>query len=431
MKRITLNMKTRILLILLIVTCSLAATVIRTDAQDKFKLKPGAQGKICLGCHTTFSERLKNAFVHTPLKQGECIGCHSPHTSSHGKLLAADTSKICYTCHEAVIPEKSKSSHKVVAEGGCVKCHDPHAAANKFNLKLAGNKLCVECHKELGDAIDKAKRKHKPVSAGCLTCHDPHGSTAALHLLKKDVPGLCKDCHQTDKPFFLKAHQNYPVANARCTVCHNPHGSSRSALLYDTVHVPVANKMCNQCHEEPTSATPFKTKKTGFELCRGCHYDMVNSALSKNRIHWPLVDRRGCLNCHNPHASKQAALLNGNSMTSVCGGCHQDTITRQEKALSKHNPVEQGMCTTCHSPHASDNVLLLKEKDVIALCSTCHDFTHHSSHPIGEKAIDPRNKNLTLDCLSCHKSHGSDQKRLAHFQFGMDLCVQCHEQLKR
>ncbi|MGE5172524.1 MAG: cytochrome c3 family protein, partial [Betaproteobacteria bacterium] len=354
-------MKTRILLTLLVITCSLTVAVIRSDAQDKFKLKPGAQGKICLSCHTAFSEKLKNAFVHTPLKRGECIGCHSPHTSSHGKLLASDTNTICSTCHDAVIPEKAKSSHKVVAEGGCVKCHDPHASANKFNLKLAGNKLCVECHKELGEAIDKAKRKHKPVTSGCLNCHDPHGSTAAPQLLKKDVPGLCKDCHQTDKPFFRTVHQNYPVANSRCTMCHNPHGSARSAMLYDTVHVPVANKMCNQCHEEPTSATPFKTKKAGFELCRGCHYDMVNAALSKNRIHWPVVDRRGCLNCHNPHASKKPALLNRDSMTSLCGSCHKDTITRQEKALSKHNPVQGGMCTTCHSPHASDMALLLNQ----------------------------------------------------------------------
>ncbi len=429
MKRIKANMKTRIFLILMVIMCSLTV-VCTAGAQDKFKLKPGAQGKICLECHSGFSDKLKSAFVHTPLKQGECIGCHSPHTSSHGKLLAADTGKICYTCHAEVIPEKAKSSHKVVAEGNCIKCHDPHGAANKYNLKLAGNKLCVECHKELGAAIDKAKHKHKPVASGCLTCHDAHGSSTALHLLKKDAPGLCKDCHPTDKPFFRNVHQNYPVANSRCTMCHNPHGSSRSALLYENVHVPVANKLCNQCHEAPTSATPFKTKKTGFELCRGCHYDMVNSALSKNRIHWPLVDQQGCLNCHNPHASKQASLLNGDSLTGLCGGCHKDTITRQEKALSKHNPVEAGMCTTCHSPHASDTALLLNES-VIKLCSSCHDFSKHSSHPIGEKALDPRNKNLSLDCLSCHKSHGSSQKRLAHFQFGMDLCVQCHEQLKR
>ncbi len=424
-------MKFWICLTVLISTCFLTIAVDRSDAQNKFRLKPGAEGKICLGCHSTFSEKLKNTFVHTPLRQGECIGCHSPHTSSHGKLLATDTGAICSTCHASVIPDKAKSSHKVVTEGNCVKCHDPHAAANKFNLKLSGNKLCLDCHKELGDSLDKAKRKHKPVTSGCLNCHNPHGSATALHLLKKDVPGLCKDCHQTDKPFFVKVHQNYPVADSNCTSCHNPHGSMRSALLYDTVHVPVANKMCNQCHEDPTSSTPFKTKKTGFELCRGCHYEMVNAALSKNRIHWPLIDHRGCLNCHSPHASKRAALLKQDSMTSLCGSCHKDTITRQEKALSKHNPVQEGMCTTCHSPHASDNVLLMKEAKIIDLCSTCHDFTHHSSHPIGEKATDPRNKNLTLDCLSCHKSHGSDQKRLMHFQFGTDLCVQCHQEMKR
>jgi DmsE family decaheme c-type cytochrome len=423
-------MKARTLLIVLGVACSLAVAVVGSDAKDAFKLKPGAQGKTCLGCHVTFSEKLKSGFVHTPLKQGECIGCHNPHTSSQGKLLSAKTGEICYSCHAAVIPDRAKSSHKVVADGGCIKCHDPHAAANKFNLKLAGEKLCLECHKELGDAIGKAKRKHKPVTQGCLTCHDPHGSAAALHLLKKDVPGLCKDCHKTDKPFFVKSHQNYPVANSQCTSCHNTHGSSKSSLLYDTVHVPVANKMCNQCHDEPTSPTPFKTKKSGFELCRGCHYDMVNAALSRNRIHWPMVDQRGCLNCHSPHASKKGALLKVDSMTRLCGNCHKDTIARQEKALSKHSPVEGGMCTTCHSPHASDTTLLLNQP-VLELCTTCHDFSKHSSHPIGEKALDPRNKNLPLDCLSCHMSHGSEQKRLAHFQFGMDLCVQCHEQLKR
>lgn len=431
MKRIPTDMKFRILLTVLVVICSLAVAIARSDAKDNFKLKPGAQGKVCLGCHSTFAEKIKNTYVHTPLRQGECIGCHSPHTSSHDKLLAADSSKICYTCHAGVIPEKAKSSHKVVAEGGCVKCHDPHAAANKFNLKLSGNKLCLDCHKELGDAIGKVKYRHNPVTSGCLTCHDPHGSAAGPALLKKDVPGLCKNCHQTDKPFFQKAHQNYPVANARCTSCHNPHGSSMRALLYDTVHVPVANKMCNQCHEEPTSAAPLKTRKAGFELCRGCHYEMVNAALSKNRIHWPVVDHRGCLNCHNPHASKKPALLKQDSMTKLCGSCHQDTIARQEKAVSKHNPVQEGMCTTCHDPHASDTVLLLTQPKVVDLCGSCHDFAHHSSHPIGEKALDPRNKNLSLDCLSCHKSHGSDQKRLTHYQFSMDLCVQCHQEMKR
>lgn len=424
-------MKIKICVIAIVVACSVTVAFVRSEAQGKFKLKPGAQGALCLDCHTAFAKKLKSAHVHTPLKKGECVGCHSPHASDHGRLLSADPGRICSECHAAVIPEKAKSSHKVVADGNCVKCHDPHAADSRYNLKVAGNKLCSECHKELGTAAQKAKYRHSPVKAGCLSCHDPHGSAAAPALLKKDVPGLCKGCHQTDKPFFRKVHENYPVADAQCTSCHNPHGSNKRALLYDTVHAPVANRVCNQCHESPTSPTPFKTKKAGFELCRGCHYDTVNAALSKNRIHWPLVDRQGCISCHSPHASKQSALLKQDTMTNLCRTCHQDTIERQEKAVSKHNPVDTGMCMVCHFPHASDNVLLFNQEDVNELCGTCHDFSHHSTHPIGEKTLDPRNKNLSLDCLSCHKAHGSDQKRLTHFQFGTDLCVQCHQELKR
>src|SRR5512147_2316999 len=95
------------------------------DNTQKFKLKPGASGKLCLNCHGNFQEKLKKSFVHTPLKKGDCTGCHNPHTSSHGKLLASDTQKICSSCHETMIPSGARSTHKVVVEGNCMKCHDP------------------------------------------------------------------------------------------------------------------------------------------------------------------------------------------------------------------------------------------------------------------------------------------------------------------
>ena len=38
--------------------------------QNKFKLKPDAKGKLCLSCHDNFKEKLKNRFVHTPVKTG-------------------------------------------------------------------------------------------------------------------------------------------------------------------------------------------------------------------------------------------------------------------------------------------------------------------------------------------------------------------------
>ena len=83
-------------------------------AQNKFKLKPDAKGKLCLSCHDNFKEKLKNQFVHTPVKTGECSECHNPHTSSHGKLLDEDPNKICNKCHEGIVPKNPRAVIKLL-----------------------------------------------------------------------------------------------------------------------------------------------------------------------------------------------------------------------------------------------------------------------------------------------------------------------------
>ena len=416
--------------------------------QNKFKLKPGAQGKLCLECHDNFKEKLKNQFIHTPVKSGECSECHDPHTSAHGKLLSEDTNKVCFKCHEGIISKNPKSSHKIVVEGNCVKCHDPHGSNNKFVLLKAGNELCVGCHKNIGETVTKVKFKHNPVEKGCINCHDPHASAKANHLLKNDLVALCVSCHQTDRPNFLKLHMNYPVAKSDCSSCHDAHGSNRAGILFDNVHAPVANKACNQCHEASTSPDALKTKKAGFELCRGCHSGMMNDTFNKNQVHWPLVDKVGCLNCHEPHASKQKKLMMGD-MKAVCGKCHSDTMESQEKLAERekqenaaakgrvikgaltHNPIQEGNCEGCHASHASDNAFLLKQPSIIKLCEACHDWSKHTNHPMGEKIIDSRNKNMKMQCLSCHRSHGTGYRYMIPFPTVTDLCVQCHKQYKR
>ncbi len=423
-----MNLRHRLLPLLFIAVVLFAAGP--AYSQEQFNLKPGAKGKICLGCHAAFQDKLKSAFVHTPVRIGECTGCHSPHTSSHGKLLAAEPNRVCYRCHKDMVPDNAVSSHRVVVEGNCVKCHDPHASSNRNNLLKAGNELCFGCHKEMGEAVGKVKFKHPPVENGCLNCHDPHASTKADFLLRDGVPSLCVKCHQTNKPLFTQKHMNYPVASARCTTCHNPHGSNKTGILYDTVHPPVAQRMCGQCHEDPNSKTPFATKKAGFELCRGCHSTMINDALAKNKLHWPVLSKKGCLNCHNPHASSQAGLLK-EPMVKLCGTCHADTIRRQEQSVTKHPPVQEGNCTACHQPHSSDNGMLLQKANIVELCGTCHDWQKHSTHPVGEKYTDPRNKNQIVQCLSCHRAHGTQYKTMIPFPTVTDLCIQCHEQFKR
>src|SRR6266496_5087913 len=213
----------RLFVVLALAAALLAGSTVWA-APPNFKLKKGAEGKLCLDCHAgQLDDILKRPFVHTPVRSRECTGCHNPHASDHGKLLAGDASKACASCHD-MVPAKARSTHKPLAEKGCTGCHDPHASAFKFNLVKGGNDLCASCHKGIADAAAKAKVKHRPIEQrGCVACHDPHGSAKASSLLSSDVPGLCVGCHKTDNPLFASKHQGYPVAKARCTACHARH----------------------------------------------------------------------------------------------------------------------------------------------------------------------------------------------------------------
>jgi DmsE family decaheme c-type cytochrome len=398
--------------------------------KDRFNLKPGARGKVCLSCHDSFGKKVKEKYIHTPVRKGKCTGCHSPHASDHGKLLSANPAKICASCHTKIVPKDAKSTHRVVEEGKCISCHDPHGGKVKFNLVKGGNELCFTCHKKLGESVKSVKFSHNPVKRSCGICHDPHGSKKADHILKKDVPGLCKRCHKVNSKTFSSRHKNYPVGKADCTSCHNPHGSNVAGLLYDNVHRPVAVGKCKQCHVSPTSQKPFRTKKAGYDLCRGCHFKMFNETFSKNRVHWPLVSEKSCLSCHTPHASSHGSLMK-EDMASLCANCHEDSVKRGKEATSKHEPLIDGNCTSCHNPHGADRTFLLADKSVINLCGECHDWNEHTSHPVGKKIVDQRNQNITVSCISCHDAHGSKGKHMFYFLKTNDLCTQCHKQLRR
>lgn len=420
----------KILASALLIPLSVLSAAECAQGADKYKLKEGAKGKICLTCHAVFQEKMKEPFVHTPLKRGECSGCHNPHTSSRKKLLDDTVERMCQRCHPSLTGTGAASVHTVVSEGKCVKCHDPHAAENKNNLLAAGNALCFGCHKDMAGIAPAVKHQHHPAVKDCLTCHTPHASVEAGHLLKDSVPRLCTKCHKTDRPVFVKQHMNYPVEKSVCTNCHNAHGSNQKGILYDTVHKPVASRMCSQCHEDPGSANPLKIRKSSSELCRGCHGLVVKAAFDKKRLHWPLADRKSCQHCHNPHASREKGLLIA-SQAKLCGACHSDSREQMTKAKSQHDPVKEGSCTACHLPHSSDNPQLLIRPGLTDVCGTCHDWSKHSNHPMGEKFRDLRNRNLAVDCSSCHRSHGADHKRMLLQPTVTEVCVQCHEKLRR
>ena len=403
---------------------------LNVQAQNPYKLKPGADGELCLTCHEAFLEKMKLRHIHSPISEGQCSECHNPHASKHGDLLNAEPQRICLTCHDDLLPNGVESIHEVVAQGSCTDCHDPHASRNRNLLISSGEDLCFECHGEVEKAVKEASVVHEPAEDGCLDCHGPHVSTQAPSLLSAGEPDLCLDCHDSSDPGFSKGHLDYPVSSARCSVCHDPHGSNRSALLKDNVHNPVAKRMCGQCHKGDAQPGMIPAAEMGLEGCRECHRKTVDVMLKSANVHWPVLDKEGCLTCHDPHASGQANLLS-EPMLELCGNCHASVITRQQAAKVKHEPVMDGDCIACHAPHSSDNLYLFTESSDIEVCAKCHEYQKHSTHPIGQEVQDPRNTNVTLDCSSCHRAHGTQYDHMFPFATYTFLCVQCHTDMRR
>ena len=84
-----------------------------------------------------------------------------------------------------------------------------------------------------------------------------------------------------------------------------------------------------------------------------------------------------------------------------------------------------------HDPHSAELPLMLTSANGIELCGTCHAWQRHASHPIGGGKKDPRNANLSLECASCHRAHGTEYAHMIPFPKTSDLCTKCHEQYRR
>jgi predicted CXXCH cytochrome family protein len=410
-----------------------------TPEEAAFKLKPGASGQECLRCHEGFEAELKKSHLHPLVKSRQCTGCHVPHASDHESLLTAAPTALCLECHANVVPEQSRSVHDIVAEGKCEQCHDSHGSDYPNTLKKPGNELCFECHQDIANEATQARFKHNPVTMenGCLNCHQPHAAADQQHLLRAAPPSLCLSCHKTGDASFQARHQNYPVRDSDCSSCHSPHGSDHRGLLQETVHRPVMEDACDSCHNAPDSGQPLGIKQEGTQLCRQCHQQWFDKTLNKKRIHWPMAGEDSCSRCHSPHASRNKALLS-HPTDQVCGQCHGDTVELQQAAAAKPDkkdicePVKQGNCTACHAPHSADQPLLFDGKSSIEQCGRCHEWETHSSHPIGEKVVDPRNVNETMECLSCHRGCGTvDNPVMLDFPTIYDLCVSCHVDRRR
>jgi predicted CXXCH cytochrome family protein len=341
--------------------CSVCHAEARKGHPNKDKKNPDfklvAVGKaLCDKCHQEKPvDRFE--FKHTPVKRGECIGCHDPHQSDAPKQLKKKkTSDLCYMCHKNTQQVK-KFLHGPVASGDCNVCHNPHSSPNPHQLEARGNDACFLCHEDRKAEFTR-KSVHKPVTESCANCHDSH-SSGYKFLLKNDTVSLCFSCHTKIQEHVKNAKvQHGAIKQGTCTACHTPHSSDYVRQL----------------------------KLSTKQICYSCHKEIGSRVLASKSLHGP-VQQDDCYACHDTHGSDNTKILKKyfpaefymeykTENYAICWDCHNKDMALTEVTTTLtgfrngsrnlhyfHVNQKKGRsCKACHEMHAGDQEKHIRDK---------------------------------------------------------------------
>ena len=249
---------------------------------DNAMLIKGQIPQLCFSCHKDIQKTASDAKVkHLAVtEQGACMNCHTPHASTIKYGLKADPATLCLSCHnkpvgiskDETLPsfstqiENKKFMHGPIAQKNCHGCHTSHGS-DHFRLLVKGYpaqfyapfsisnyELCFSCHPQ-SLVLNKNTPDFTNFRNGELNLH-------FIHVNKPEKGRTCRSCHAThasDLPKHIRetvpfGTWNLPVSfektdnGGSCKPgCHLPAG-------YDRVS-PVTNRMSGE-NKQSEPATP-------------------------------------------------------------------------------------------------------------------------------------------------------------------------------
>lgn len=162
---------------------------------------------LCFTCHKKNDnwEKGEKISTHPALDMDEkCFTCHEVHSSAKPKLLKQEGAALCSSCHDVAEMKPKGSMHTPVKNGECTGCHSPHYGSNVKLLNAtyepggyvknaeSSFQLCLSCH-DLGSMIQfkngsinlhnlHITKKMDGLERGCSVCHVPHGSSQEMQI---------------------------------------------------------------------------------------------------------------------------------------------------------------------------------------------------------------------------------------------------------
>lgn len=273
--------------------------------------------------------------------------------------------------------------------------------------------VCTRCHDEteskpvLSIALTAHGNKADPRAPSCQSCHgdsEKHVKGAGNGAARPAPDVMFNKFNAVT----LNATSDVKEQNATCLSCHDKDPKRRH--WQGGAH-QVNDLSCTSCHETHTSHDKVRDKVTQPEVCFTCHKEQ--RAQTHKFSHHPIVEGKvACAECHNPHGSQSAKLMNKNTVNETCYTCHAE---KRGPFLWEHQPVTED-CSTCHTPHGSNITPLLKSRSPF-LCQECHDGAHNSKVPAAGNAAGaqagltalPSENYAGRACTNCHNMvHGSN-----------------------
>ncbi len=207
-------------------------------------------------------------------------------------------------------------------------------------------------------------------------------------------------------------------------VCLECHGDIQEAFGRSHVHTAFADGKCSSCHNPHASRHAALLRTDTGKLCQGCHEEMRGLG-SEPVVHQPAAVGK-CTSCHDPHAADNRANTVA-PMPRLCSGCHQEVDRWLARAVV-HDPLQGGQCLACHLPHAGQAAGLLTEA-VPGLCMSCHEEDAAFGKAHGGRSL------AGTDCTACHDPHASAVPGLLrqnqHRPFASGNCASCHKGLDK
>ena len=192
---------------------------------------------------------------------------------------------------------------------------------------------------------------------------------------------------------------------------------------------------CEECHIKisPEMVKDFNRGKMAEDLtCANCHGSVHNNAKDAEKAQLPTIET--CQACHPDQAGQYLSGKHALGLIALeampythmqpkafvagqkgCGGCHTLGLkNNKERESDSRKYYRYGMdCQNCHTRHAFSKA----EASEPEACMTCHmGFDHaqwemwsgskHGAIYLTNRAIDPKNKDRTPKCQTCHMSDG-------------------------